>query len=379
MSSQERLDALFQSSPQSDRVAQRLGAHAGEPFLLFGAGQTARGAIAKLGAAGVGPAACLDETPSKIGSSVGSVPVMSTAEGLRGFGSAAPVFVSVFQNGHAFVRTADRLRAIGFEAVFPFPALGWMHPGLVPFFFFDQPGRLREHETVVRRVHGMLEDEKSRARYARFLELRQNLAFADSADADSEPFLAPAQSRFHGEDMTFIDCGAFDGDTLRAFIAQADGRIRRVIAYEPDGSNFDRLSRCVASLDAGLRSRIELRRAAVGAVRATQKLDARGTSSSRVSDAGTDVVEVERLDDLALSTGALILKLDVEGSELDALRGASRLIRELRPLLAVSVYHRPEDLWELPLLIDSLVDGYRYALIQHAEDGIDMTLYAVPG
>lgn len=379
MNLQQRLDALFRPSHERDRMAQRLKAAAGMPFLLFGAGQTARGAIRKLCANGVGPIACLDETASKLGSSLEGVPVMSTTQGLREFGSRVPVFVSIFQNNHAFAQIADRLQMLGFENIFPFPGLGWAHPELMPFFFFDQPERLQDHEASVRRVFAMLKDERSQTRYLRFLELRQNLAFADSAAPDGDSFLAPAKRKFAEQDVTFIDGGAFDGDTLRAFIAQADGRIKYVIAYEPDRSNFDQLSRYVGTLDEKLRSKIELRRAAIGAGPATLKLDARGTSGSRVSDEGADSVAVERLDDLSLSTGALIIKLDVEGSELNALHGASNVISGLRPVLAVSVYHRPEDLWEFPLLIESLVQGYQYELVQHAEDGIDMTLYAVPG
>jgi len=72
------------------------------------------------------------------------------------------------------------------------------------------------------------------------------------------------------------------------------------------------------------------------------------------------------------------IKLDVEGAERDALAGASRLLARTRSRLAVSVYHRPQDLWELPSYLDSLGLGYRLYLRTEGEDGMDIVCYAVP-
>jgi hypothetical protein len=72
------------------------------------------------------------------------------------------------------------------------------------------------------------------------------------------------------------------------------------------------------------------------------------------------------------------IKLDVEGGEADALRGAHRTLISHRPVLAISCYHKPEDLWALPDLIDSLVPDYRFYLRQHAFNSFDLVLYAMP-
>jgi len=72
------------------------------------------------------------------------------------------------------------------------------------------------------------------------------------------------------------------------------------------------------------------------------------------------------------------LKYDVEGAEREALKGAEDLIRRAQPILAVSVYHKPADLWELPLYMKSLNPGYELFLRTQGEDGMDAICFAVP-
>jgi hypothetical protein len=72
------------------------------------------------------------------------------------------------------------------------------------------------------------------------------------------------------------------------------------------------------------------------------------------------------------------VKLDIEGAEADALQGMANTIRSARPALAVCVYHRPADLWELPYLVDGLMPECRLYLRAHAWNGFELVLYAIP-
>ena len=60
------------------------------------------------------------------------------------------------------------------------------------------------------------------------------------------------------------------------------------------------------------------------------------------------------------------------------LAGAAGLLARERPVLALSIYHRPDDLWELPLHLDALALGYRFFLRTHGDDGMDIVCYAIP-
>ncbi|MFH1618985.1 MAG: FkbM family methyltransferase [bacterium] len=69
--------------------------------------------------------------------------------------------------------------------------------------------------------------------------------------------------------------------------------------------------------------------------------------------------------------------MDIEGAELDALKGAAETIKKNRPKLAICIYHKPSDLFEIPLFIKSLVPEYRFYLRQHQPISCDLVLYAV--
>jgi hypothetical protein len=85
-------------------------------------------------------------------------------------------------------------------------------------------------------------------------------------------------------------------------------------------------------------------------------------------------VRIERIDDI-VDDKPTIIKMDIEGFELPALKGAAATIRDARPKLLVSAYHRSTDLLEIPNYIDSIAPDYRIGLRHHTEDRWDTCLY----
>jgi hypothetical protein len=90
-------------------------------------------------------------------------------------------------------------------------------------------------------------------------------------------------------------------------------------------------------------------------------------------------VTVVALDDVLPGIVATDLKMDIEGAELDALRGATELIRRRRPRLAICVYHQPEHLWRIPMFVRDLGLSYDFHLRSHGFFGFDVVMYAIPG
>jgi hypothetical protein len=99
-----------------------------------------------------------------------------------------------------------------------------------------------------------------------------------------------------------------------------------------------------------------------------------------VSADGGSTVTAVALDDVLVGWHPTFIKMDIEGSEVEALAGARRVILENRPSLAICVYHRPDHLWRIPLLLSRSADmiGYRYYLRAHGFNGFDTVLYASP-
>ena len=96
----------------------------------------------------------------------------------------------------------------------------------------------------------------------------------------------------------------------------------------------------------------------------------------RILDVPYDTVQ-RAYCDLLGGRKVTFLKMDIEGSELAALRGAERIIREQRPKLAICVYHKPEDMWEIPSFILSCHPDYKLYLRHHSMLADETVLYAV--
>jgi FkbM family methyltransferase len=178
-------------------------------------------------------------------------------------------------------------------------------------------------------------------------------------------------------DELFVDCGAFDGDTLRQFLAVSKGSFEKYIALEPDPGNFSKLEETVSGLSVGVRQRIELTRAAVSDSDGTLRFSSGAGPSSHVGEGDLEV-EAVALDRFLGTNRPTFIKMDIEGAEPEALAGAARHIRDEAPILAISCYHRQDHLWSIPLLINSINGNYAFYLRPHDLEGWDLVCYAIP-
>jgi hypothetical protein len=96
------------------------------------------------------------------------------------------------------------------------------------------------------------------------------------------------------------------------------------------------------------------------------------------TDQSSDSIECRRLDGLLNGSPPTIIKMDIEGAEPDALRGATETIRTARPMLAVCAYHKCEHLWTLPALMKAALPEYQISLRRYAEECWETVYYAVP-
>ena len=75
---------------------------------------------------------------------------------------------------------------------------------------------------------------------------------------------------------------------------------------------------------------------------------------SHIADSGNITVNVDTIDNIVGDTPIGLIKMDIEGAELNALKGAINTLKKCRPYLALSAYHKPEDLITLPQFIKSV-------------------------
>jgi len=380
---ERELDALLSADPAEavGRAVEPLrGVESGaRRVALYGAGRLGRAVLGRLRRAGVEPVAFADDTGGKQGQTVDGVPVMRPREAAGRFGPGLVFAVTILNPALRFLDARARLEAETGARAVSFLSLAWKYPeAFLPYYQFEPPREVLRKADEIREGFRAFAGEESRRQFVAHLRFRLTLDYAALPANSRDEYFPDGLLPELGPGAVFVDCGAFDGDTLRRFLARQRGRFRAAYAFEPDAENFRRLSEYVAGLDAETARRIRLFRAAAGARRETLSFDATGDMSAALSRGGAARVEALPVSEVVEEGGAVYVKYDVEGAEWEALRGTEGLIARARPALAVSVYHRPDDLWRLPLYLRSLDPGYRLSLRTQGEDGMDVICYAVP-
>jgi hypothetical protein len=98
---------------------------------------------------------------------------------------------------------------------------------------------------------------------------------------------------------------------------------------------------------------------------------------SHVNENGESFIHAVPIDELLMGKPATIIKMDIEGAEQKALMGAKELIKKYKPKLAVSVYHNPVDIIQIPVIIYDMSSGYRFFMRHHDPTQCETVLYAV--
>jgi FkbM family methyltransferase len=344
--------------------------------VLFGAGSLGQKIAQSLRSRGIEPLAFSDNSPLQWGKRVGGVPVLSPTESTQLFGENAVFVVSISSPGHAFSETQRQLELLGCRHIVPFLPLLWQFASdLLPYYSYDYPEYFSRNASGVLSGFEMMADEPSRKAYLENIRLRVLADFADAPERHCGTQYFADDLFLLSDGEVFLDAGAFDGDTLREFFARVPNG--SALALEPDPENYRKLVSYVQSLKQDLRERVECRSLALGSVSGSIKFEARGGPHASISTTGEVFVDVARFDDLTISKVPTFLKFDIEGGEYEALLGASKFIASQKPTIAVCVYHRPDDLWRLPCLLQSLNPAYRFHLRAHDHEGWETVLYAV--
>ncbi|HEX7361139.1 MAG TPA: FkbM family methyltransferase [Bryobacteraceae bacterium] len=249
----------------------------------------------------------------------------------------------------------------------------------MPYHVIDQPRKVLKDAAAVQAACMLWEDEFSRREYVAQLRWRLRGDFDSMADPVPESIYFPQDLFTLGSQEVFVDCGAFNGDTIQSFLEATDSRFERIFAFEPDPANFAKLKSFVAALRPAARDRILAERKAIGSASCLMRFAALGSDGSALDSKGEIEVECISLDEiLPKEVRPTHLKMDIEGAELDALAGSRNLIARNAPILAICSYHRQSDLWLIPLLIRSIHPDYRMYLRPHLIEGWDVVCYAVP-
>jgi FkbM family methyltransferase len=181
-------------------------------------------------------------------------------------------------------------------------------------------------------------------------------------------FLKPVKNEI------YIDCGVLDGGTIKEFSDFTNGRYNKIYGFEPDDSSY---RRTLNNLQEQKILRVEMINKGVWSEETELSFIAKGDGGSCIIPQGQEVVSVTTIDHVVGNDFVTFIKMDIEGSELEALHGAAKTIQRTKPRLAICIYHKPEDILGIPLYIQSLVPEYKYYIRQQAVCVGDLVLFAL--
>jgi len=177
------------------------------------------------------------------------------------------------------------------------------------------------------------------------------------------------------EDDVVFDVGAYVGDTALWF-SRLVGHRGKVYAFEPEPENFKKLR---LNLERNRAQNIVQLECALSDEEGEMIISGGGSSATVANDVNGIPVMVTTIDKFVKDnnlTRVDFIKMDVEGHELNVLKGAAETIKTFKPRLAISAYHRGDDLVKLPKFLLELNPNYKFYLRHCSCSWIETVLYA---
>jgi len=233
---------------------------------------------------------------------------------------------------------------------------------------------IEENSIFLEDFYNNLQDQKSRDSFTAYLlsKVRQDMQYLPPVFEKVQYF---PQGIFELTDReSYFDCGAFTGDTIATFLKATARQYRHIWAVEPDKSNYQQL---IQYIEDNKLTYIDV--VNKGIYSSAGKLPFRETGSmlSMITGASDKYIETDTIDLIAAGNPVTYLKMDVEGVELEALKGAEQTIKTFKPILGISIYHKQQDLIDIPKYIKEIVPAYKFYFRVHKKLAIDTVLYAV--
>jgi len=187
------------------------------------------------------------------------------------------------------------------------------------------------------------------------------------------------------DNETYIDVGCYTGDTIRQFSDTCKGRYNKIFGFEPHPTNYKMAKETIREL--GLQNTYIFEKGAWSSEGEHPFISDYGDGSAaggaRIIEHGDLSIKTSTIDKELSKENVTFIKMDIEGAEYEAIKGAEGTIKRCKPKLAVCIYHKPEDILEIPLYLYSIMPEYKYYIRHHnyickdRNPAHDTVLYAV--
>lgn len=287
------------------------------------------------------------------------------------------VIVSYLGGKEDYLKTKAYLSSLGYGKIVSYYNVYthlYLNPDGESRFFHETGQTKHDFMSSLCRIGDALGDVKSEEVLAKFFDALIHSDSGKFSAPDPTPQYFPKDIPFSKGYGKFIDCGAFTGDTALSLLDHY-GVVEKIAFFEPEAINFTQLARVTREnkiaaeqtlFPCGVWDKTEILRFSTDTQAAASKIDTQGSH----------YVQCVALDDVIADFEPTFIKMDIEGSEYNALMGAETLIEKNRPDLAISVYHKIEHMWEIPLFILKMNPCYKLYFRCYDAYGMETILYA---
>lgn len=230
----------------------------------------------------------------------------------------------------------------------------WMSSEIKDFY------KMETNADKIKSVKHILADQRSRDVLDAIVEKRKT-GFMDYTDikewSESEYFLDEFWKPVEDGREVFIDGGGYTGDTIEEFINWTKGNYQRVCSFEPQKDK----SRIIEEKLWQWGDKVRFFNKGLWSLETRLSFkDGDDMYSGKIVNTENEEnpIETVTLDEI-VKEKVTFLKMDIEGAEVEAIKGARNIIQSDKPRMAVCIYHKPNDLWEIPLMIHEMVPEYK--------------------
>ena len=351
--------------------------------VLFGSGEYCMRFMNRISSEAMGRIKCiLDNDKSRQGGKLYGIPI-EAPDKLKEMDTSSTLVVITTKN--SVVELYEQTLSIG-----DYPIM--MSKILINDLYSAVAEDLYNNQDAIAEVSGLLYDDASREIYHEVIKRRMLYGQCDFSDlfVGSEYIFPLWHSEKQSADEVILDCGAYNGDTLKKFITIFGPALKRIYAFECMAESLEKLKKEACYAQNGKyvpdivimpyalsdhEGKTTFAEAALSPV-SSFIVDNLTCSKNLLYESNYVEVDVSTIDSLIPEDEKVtLIKMDIEGSEYEAILGAKRVIQRWKPKLAISLYHLGKDYYRLPLLVKELVPEYKIAIRHHSKKQSETDMY----